>query len=91
MDLAAQVSSKLNVLASLGTIDAKYQNYSDANAAYFSGRSMKSAPDLQWTLGATYVQPVGNADLVFSGTARYTDEYCQRRLKSDPLVASFAD
>ena len=79
MDLAAQVSSKLNVIASLGTIDAKYQNYSDANAAYFSGRSMKSAPDLQWTLGATYVQPVGNADLVFSGTARYTDEYYQNQ------------
>ena len=71
--------SKLNVIASLGTIDAKYQNYSDANAAYFSGRSMKSAPDLQWTLGATYVQPVGNADLVFSGTARYTDEYYQNQ------------
>ncbi len=79
VDLAAQLSSKLNVIASLGTIDAKYQKYSDANAAYFSGRSMKSAPDLQWTLGANYVQPVGNADLVFSGTARYTDEYYQNQ------------
>ena len=79
VDLAAQLTRKLKVNASLGTIDGEYQNYSEANAAYFNGRSMKSSPDLQFTLGASYVQPVGDADLVFSGGARYTDEYYQNQ------------
>ena len=79
VDLAAQLTRKLHVSGSLGTIDGEYQKYSEANAAYFSGRSMKSSPDLQWTLGVTYTQPVGDADLVFSGTARYTDDYFQNQ------------
>ena len=79
LDLAAQLTRQLNINASLGTIDGEYQKYSDANAAYFRGRSMKSAPDLQWTLGASWVQPVGDADLVFSAQARHTDEYYQNQ------------
>ena len=79
IDLAAQLTRKLHVIASLGTNDNEYQNYSAANADRFRDLPMKSAPELQWTLGATYVQPVGNADLVFSGTARYTDDYFQNQ------------
>jgi iron complex outermembrane receptor protein len=79
VDLQAQITSKFKVNASLGTIDGEYKDYSAANAAYFNGRSMKSSPDLQWNLGASYVQPVGNADLVFSAQARYTDEYYQNQ------------
>jgi iron complex outermembrane recepter protein len=79
VDLQAQLTSKLRVDASLGTIDGKYQKYSAVNAAYFNGRSTKSSPDMQWTLGGTFVQPVGNADLVFSAQARHTDEYYQNQ------------
>lgn len=79
VDLVAQLTRKLNVNASIGTIDAEYQNFSEANAATFSDLPMKNAPDLQWTLGASYTQPVGDADLVFSGSARYTDDYFQNQ------------
>ncbi|MET3008668.1 TonB-dependent receptor [Stenotrophomonas koreensis] len=79
VDLQAQVTRKLKVNASFGTIDGEYKNYSDANAAYFSGRSMKSSPDLQWNIGASYVQPLATADLVLSAQARYTDEYYQNQ------------
>ena len=79
VDLQAQLTRKLKVNANLGTIDGRYQNYSDANAAYFRGRSMKSSPDLQWNLGASYVQPLATADLVLSAQARYTDEYYQNQ------------
>lgn len=79
IDLQAQVTQKLRVNASLGTIDGEYQNYSEVNAGYFKGRSMKSSPDLQWTLGASYTQPLATADLTFSAQARYTDEYYQNQ------------
>ena len=79
IDMQAQVTRKLKVNASLGTIDGEYKDYNDANAAYFAGRSMKSSPDLQWNLAATYIQPVGNADLVASAQVRYTDEYYQNQ------------
>ena len=82
VDLAAQVTRKLNVTASLGTINGKYQNYSAANAAAFSGLPMKSSPDMQWTMGATYAQPIGDARLVFSGTMRHTDDYYQNQAAS---------
>lgn len=79
VDMQAQLTRKFKLNASFGTIDGEYKDYNDANAAYFNGRHMKSSPDLQWNLGATYVQPVGNADLVFSAQARYTDEYYQNQ------------
>lgn len=79
VDAQAQLTSKLRVDASIGTIDGEYKNYSAINAAYFNGRSMKSSPDMQWTLAGTYVQPVGNADLVFAAQARHTDEYYQNQ------------
>lgn len=75
----AQLSKKLRLNASLGTIHARYQGYSAVNAPYFQGHSLKNAPKLQWTLGASYVQPVGNADLVFSAQTRYTDDYFQNQ------------
>ena len=76
------MTRKLNVTASLGTINGKYQNYSAANAAAFSGLPMKSSPDMQWTMGATYAQPIGDARLVFSGTMRHTDDYYQNQAAS---------
>jgi iron complex outermembrane receptor protein len=81
----AQLSRKLRVNATVGTIHARYQGYSDVNTAYFKGRSLKNAPELQWTLGASYVQPVGNADLVFSAQARHSDDYFQNQDNS-PLI-----
>ncbi|WP_282272698.1 TonB-dependent receptor [Stenotrophomonas sp. PS02298] len=79
VEAQAQLTSKLRVDASIGTIDGEYKDYAAVNAAYFRGRSMKSSPDMQWTLAGTYVQPVGNADLVFSAQARHTDEYYQNQ------------
>lgn len=79
VEAQAQLTSKLRVDASIGTIDGEYKDYAAVNAAYFNGRSMKSSPDMQWTLAGTYVQPVGDADLVFSAQARHTDEYYQNQ------------
>ncbi|KRG63729.1 hypothetical protein ABB26_11000 [Stenotrophomonas humi] len=81
----AQLSRKLRVNATVGTIHARYQGYSEVNTPYFRGRSLKNAPELQWTLGTSYVQPVGDAELVFSAQARYTDDYFQNQDNS-PLI-----
>jgi len=79
VDVTAQVTRKLKLHGSAGTIDSEYRNFEDVNAAYFTGRTMKSSPDLQWNLAATYIQPVGNADVVMSAQARYTDDYYQNQ------------
>ena len=79
LDVQAQITQKLRVNASLGTIDGEYQNYNEVNAPYFNGRSMKSSPDLQWTFGASYTQPLKTADVTYSAQARYTDEYYQNQ------------
>jgi len=79
IEAAAQVTSKFNLHASLGTLDGEYRNYADVNAAYFNGRPMKGMPDLQWNMAGTYIQPVGNADLVMTAQAGYTDEYYQNQ------------
>lgn len=79
IDAALQATRKLNLTASLGTMDGEYQNFNETNAEHFRGRDMKYMPGMQATLGATFIQPVGNADLVFSGTARYSDSYFQNQ------------
>ncbi len=75
MDLEAQLTRRLNMTASVGTIDSKYQKYNEVNADYFRDLPLKYSPDLQWTLGATWIQPTGSGDLVFAAQARYTDGY----------------
>jgi len=79
LEAEAQLTRGLKLNATLGTIDSEYQKYKAINAAYFRGHPMKNAPELQWTFGSSYVQPLGNADLVFSAQARYTDEYYQNQ------------
>jgi len=79
LDMQAQLSRRLRLEASLGTINDKYQHYSEINADYFRGRSMKGTPDMQWTLAATWIESLAYADIVFSAQARHTDEYYQNQ------------
>jgi len=79
LDMEAQLSRRLRLDASLGTIHDKYQHYSEINADYFRGRSMKGTPDMQWTLAAIWVESLTHADIVFSAQARHTDEYYQNQ------------
>ena len=75
MDTEAQLTSAWRVNAGFGTIDTKYQDFSAANSATFAGKRMKNAPKFQWHLSSTYIQPLANADLVWSAALRYTDLY----------------
>jgi len=79
LDVQAQLHSRLRLDASLGTIHDRYQHYAEVNADYFRGRSMKGTPDLQWTLAASWVQPLAKSDVVFNAQARHTDEYYQNQ------------
>ncbi|MBS0568601.1 MAG: TonB-dependent receptor [Proteobacteria bacterium] len=82
MDTQAQLTSAWRVDAGFGTIDAKYQNYAEINHATFAGMALKDAPKFQWYLSTTYVQPLGNADLVWSAAFRYTDMYFENQALS---------
>lgn len=75
MDTEAQLTSAWRVNAGFGTIKTKYQNFSEANRSTFAGKGMKNAPKFQWHLSTTYVQPLTNADVVWSAALRYTDLY----------------
>jgi iron complex outermembrane receptor protein len=66
----------------LGTIDAEYRGFSEANRPTFEGKDLKQAPELTWTIGTQYIVPVGNGDLVLGAQAHYTDEHFQNLANS---------
>ena len=85
MDGQVQLTSAWQVGAGFGTIDAKYQNFAPVNAATFAGMDLKDAPKFQWHLNTTYIQPLANADLVWSAALRYTDKYYENQALS-PII-----
>lgn len=82
MDTQAQLTDAWQVGAGFGTIDAKYQNFSEVNRPTFEGKDLKDAPRFQWYLSTTYVQPMTNANLVWSAAFRYTDTYWENQALS---------
>lgn len=85
MDAQAQVTDAWKVGAGFGTIDAKYQNFAPVNQATFAGKDLKDAPKFQWHLNTTYIQPLANADLVWSAAVKYTDKYYENQALS-PII-----
>lgn len=82
MDVQAQLTSAWQVDAGFGTIDAKYQDFAEINRPIFAGMALKDAPKFQWHLTTTYVQPLANADLVWSAAFKYTDMYFENQALS---------
>ena len=74
-ELQAVLSKRWQVNANVGTIDAEYHSFSEANRPMFEGRKPKQAPKLQWTLGTTYQVPFDSGDLVFTAQAHHSAEY----------------
>ncbi len=54
IEAVAQVTKDWQINANLGTLDGKYQDFSTANSATFSGKQLKQAPKQQWGLGTSY-------------------------------------
>lgn len=71
----AQLTSAWSITAGFGTINAKYKDYSDANSSTFDGKRPTDTPKFQWNLLTTYVQPLPNADLIWSAALKYTAPY----------------
>ncbi|MEO8778129.1 MAG: TonB-dependent receptor [Rhodanobacter sp.] len=82
MDAQAQLTSAWQIGVGFGTIDAKYQNYAEINKATFAGMDLKDAPKFQWHFTTTYIQPLANADLVWSAALKYTDKYYENQALS---------
>ncbi|MEO5830739.1 MAG: TonB-dependent receptor [Rhodanobacter sp.] len=86
-DIQAQVTSKWNVSAGFGTIDARYKDFDAANNSIFLGKPVKDAPKFQSFLSTTYVQPLPNAELDLSAQIRYTDSYFEDLADSRMIMA----
>ncbi len=54
LDAAAFITRAWQVSFNLGTLDAKYTDYSAANAATFAGKQLKQAPKLQYGASTSY-------------------------------------
>jgi iron complex outermembrane receptor protein len=67
---------------SLGTIDAEYRGFSEANRPTFQGKDLKQAPEITWTIGTQYILPLGDGDLVFGAQAHHTDDHFQNLANS---------
>lgn len=82
LEVQGQIGSRLNVVASLGLLDAKYRTFlipDLANPGGFvdvtSQRQWRRAPDVTLNAGGNYTLPVGPGELVFNTNVSYIDEY----------------
>lgn len=74
-EMQAIVNENWQLHANVGTIDARYRGYSDANRPTFEGKQLKQAPKVQWSLGTTNTLPLRAGSLVFSAQAHHSSEY----------------
>ncbi len=79
LEAQAQLTKNWNLSASIGTIDAEYRDYAEINKDKFEGRDLKQAPEMQWQIGTTYVQPLAAAQLVFNAQVARTDMFYQNQ------------
>ncbi len=76
IETAAQITPNWQVNAHLGTLDGKYQDFSAANAATFSGKALKQAPKQQWGVGTNYRVKLDDGAVNFNaGIKRIGDHY----------------
>lgn len=83
VEAQAQITARLGLSASLGTIDSRYQDFEPWNAGRFEGKGLKQAPELQWQVSADYVRPVATGRVVATGQVAYTDKYYQNQELSE--------
>ncbi|MGY0557758.1 TonB-dependent receptor [Lysobacter sp. A421] len=79
VEVQAQLTDNWNVNANIGTIDAEYRDYAEINRETFEGRDLKQAPEMQWQIGTTYVQPIADAQLIFNVQVVRTDMFYQNQ------------
>ena len=88
IEVLAQVTSAWQLSANIGTIDAKYKDFSAANAATFAGKPLKQAPKSQWGLGTNYRIAVGSDSVVLNVSAKHVSDHYQNLAVSELIKTS---
>ncbi len=73
----------------LGTLDAKYSKYSEANAAIFDGKRLKQSPKLQYGLNTSYRMPLASGSLQLGAQLRHVGEH-EQALGNSPIIRTTA-
>ena len=83
IDATVQVMRGFSLSANLGTLDAKYEDFSAANAATFSGKQLKQAPKMQYGVSASMRQPLGNGVVFANAGAKHVGDHFQNLANSE--------
>ena len=83
IDAAAFITRQWQVGANLGTLDAKYKDYSAANAATFAGKQLKQAPKLQYGLSTGYRVPLADGAMQFNYQLKHVGDHYQNLANSE--------
>ncbi len=84
-----QISKAWQAGLNLGTLDAKYSQYSAANAATFDGKRLKQAPKLQYGLNTNYRLPLAGGSLQLGAQLRHVGDH-EQTLSNSPIVKTDA-
>lgn len=84
-----QFTKRWQASLNIGTLSARYKDYSAANVAVFDGKQLKQAPKLQYGLSTSYRMPVSGGDLVLNGQLKYVGDH-QQNLANSPLILTKA-
>ncbi len=87
IDASLQFTRNWQASVNIGTLDAKYQDFSANNAALFDGKDLKQAPKLQWGLSSSYRIGLANGALLLTAQAKFVDEHFQN-LANSQLIKS---
>ena len=82
-DLSAQITRNWEVGMNLGTLHASYTGFSAANAATFSGKSLKQAPKLQYGLNTGVRLPVDGGAFQFNAQLKHVGAHYQNLATSE--------
>ena len=84
LDTAVFFTRAWQVSLNLGTLDAKYKDYSAANAATFAGKQLKQAPKLQVGMSTAYRMALNDGTaLQFNAQLKHVGDHYQNLANSE--------
>ena len=83
LDATLNISKAWQASLNLGTLDAKYRDFSAANKVLFDGKKLKQAPKLQYGASTSYRLALADGTLVLGAQAKFVDEHYQNLATSE--------
>ena len=88
IDSSVQFTKAWQASLNVGTLDAKYKDFSAANAGIFDGKKLKQAPKLQYGASTSFRAGLGNGALLLTGQLKFVDDHYQNLANSELIKTS---